>query len=80
MKNAIYKRQYYIDKIKGFYKSDLIKVISGIRRCGKSCFLISFLGKLKNLTGLSFPQNILESIGSAAFIFPFDSLTSNVMI
>lgn len=46
----------------------------------KSCFLISFLGKLKNLTGLSFPQNILESIGSAAFIFPFDSLTSNVMI
>ncbi|MBQ3537773.1 MAG: ATP-binding protein [Clostridia bacterium] len=48
MKNAIYKRQYYIDKIKGFYKSDLIKVISGIRRCGKSCFLLSVIDDLKD--------------------------------
>ncbi len=48
MASSIYKRQYYIDKIKGFYKSDLIKVITGIRRCGKSCFLLSVMEDLKN--------------------------------
>ena len=47
MKTKIYKRQYYIDKIKGFYNSDLIKVISGIRRCGKSCFLLSVMEDLE---------------------------------
>ena len=48
MSTKIYKRQYYIDKIKGFYNSDLIKVISGIRRCGKSCFLLSVMEDLKD--------------------------------
>ena len=43
----IYTRQYYIDKIRGFYHTDLIKVITGIRRCGKSCFLLSVMEDLK---------------------------------
>ena len=43
----IYTRKYYIDKIKGFYHSDLIKVITGIRRCGKSFFLLSVIEELK---------------------------------
>ena len=47
MNKKIYKRQYYIDKIRGFYHSDLIKVITGIRRCGKSCFLMSVMDDLK---------------------------------
>lgn len=47
MSTKIYKRQYYIDKIRGFYESDLIKVISGIRRCGKSCFLLSVMEDLE---------------------------------
>ena len=47
MKTKIYKRDYYINKIKGFYNSDLIKVISGIRRCGKSCFLLSVMEDLE---------------------------------
>lgn len=47
MEKKIYTRQYYIDKIRGFYQSDLIKVISGIRRCGKSCFLLSVIQDLK---------------------------------
>lgn len=34
----IYKRENYLNKIRGFYKDDMIKVISGIRRCGKSFF------------------------------------------
>ena len=44
----IYTRQYYIDKIRGFYHSDLIKVITGIRRCGKSCFILSVMEDLKS--------------------------------
>ena len=45
--NKIYTRRYYIDKIRGFYHSDLIKVITGIRRCGKSCFMLSVIEDLK---------------------------------
>lgn len=33
------KREHYIEKIRGFYDSDLIKIITGIRRCGKSVVL-----------------------------------------
>lgn len=46
--NNIYMRKYYIDKIRGFYNSDLIKVVTGIRRCGKSCFLLSVIEDLKS--------------------------------
>lgn len=37
-------RERYIEKIRPFYESDLIKVITGIRRCGKSVVL----GQVKN--------------------------------
>lgn len=47
MTKKIYGRQYYLEKIRGFYNSDLIKVISGIRRCGKSCFMLSVIEDLK---------------------------------
>lgn len=33
------QRETYIEKIRPFYESDLIKVITGIRRCGKSVVL-----------------------------------------
>lgn len=42
----IYKRENYLTKIRGFYKDDMIKVISGIRRCGKSFFLKSIIQEL----------------------------------
>ena len=32
-------REKYIKKIRPFYESDLIKIITGIRRCGKSIVL-----------------------------------------
>lgn len=48
MANNIYIRSFYMDKIRGFYNSDLIKVISGIRRCGKSCFMRSIMEDLKH--------------------------------
>ena len=46
MKKKLYVREYYMDKIRGFYNSDLIKVITGIRRCGKSCFMESVIEDL----------------------------------
>ena len=33
------KRTKYLDEIRPFYDEDLIKVITGIRRCGKSILL-----------------------------------------
>lgn len=46
MNKNVYLRQYYMDKIEGFIESDLIKVITGIRRCGKSFFLLSVVNEL----------------------------------
>lgn len=47
MFKGIYKREYYFNKIKGFIKDDMIKVITGIRRCGKSSFLKSIANYLE---------------------------------
>lgn len=44
----IYKREEYLKKIRGFYKDDMIKVITGIRRCGKSYLLKSIISELKD--------------------------------
>jgi len=33
------RREHYIEKVRPFYDSDLIKIITGIRRCGKSVIL-----------------------------------------
>ena len=36
----LYKRENYLKKIRGFYDSDdIIKVITGVRRCGKSSLM-----------------------------------------
>lgn len=36
----LYKRENYLKKIRGFYHdTGMIKVISGVRRCGKSCLM-----------------------------------------
>ena len=35
-----FKRESYLEKIRGFYPDDgMIKVITGVRRCGKSCLM-----------------------------------------
>ena len=43
----IYKREDYLSKIRGFYDDTMIKVITGIRRCGKSYLLKSIIEELK---------------------------------
>ena len=37
--NKMVKREKYISEIRGFYDDDLVKIITGIRRCGKSVVL-----------------------------------------
>lgn len=41
-------RQHYLDQIRPFYDSDLIKVITGIRRCGKSVILSQIEEELRS--------------------------------
>ena len=40
-------REIYLSKIRPFYDQDLIKVIMGIRRCGKSVLLLQIIDELK---------------------------------
>lgn len=41
-------REKYLSKIRPFYDVDFIKVITGIRRCGKSIILMQIMDELKN--------------------------------
>ena len=40
-------REKYLSKIRPFYDQDLIKVIMGVRRCGKSVLLLQIIEELK---------------------------------
>lgn len=43
----LYKRENYLKKIRGFYDAtDIIKVITGVRRCGKSSLMLSIVDEL----------------------------------
>ena len=44
----LYKREDYLSKIRGFYDDTMIKVITGIRRCGKSYLLKTVIEELKD--------------------------------
>lgn len=41
------KREHYIKEVREFYNSDLIKIITGIRRCGKSVILGQIMAEVK---------------------------------
>lgn len=41
------KRELYLSRIRGFYDSDLVKILVGIRRCGKSVILNQIIDELK---------------------------------
>ena len=44
------QRDHYIDKVRPFYDSDLIKIITGIRRCGKSVIMEQIISEIKEKT------------------------------
>lgn len=43
-------REHYLKKIRGFYDSDLIKIIVGVRRCGKSIILEQIMKEISKKT------------------------------
>ena len=54
----LYRRENYLSKIRGFYHdTELIKVITGIRRCGKSCLMQTIVEELKEAGAQS--ENII---------------------
>lgn len=63
------RREHYIEQIREFYDSDLIKIITGIRRCGKSVILEQVMNEIKmksdNVIYLNFEdKKILNKIGN----------------
>ena len=54
----LYKRENYLQKIRGFYHdTGIIKVITGIRRCGKSCLMQTIADEIK-ASGIS-PESLI---------------------
>lgn len=44
----LYKRETYLRKIRGFYNdTELVKVITGVRRCGKSCLMETIADEIR---------------------------------
>ena len=41
------KREIYLTRIRGFYDSDLVKILVGIRRCGKSVILKQIMDEIE---------------------------------
>lgn len=45
----LYKRENYLKKIRGFYHdAEMIKVLTGVRRCGKSTLMLTIMEELKS--------------------------------
>lgn len=41
------KREIYLNRIRPFYDSEMVKVITGIRRCGKSTIMLQIIDEIK---------------------------------
>ena len=44
------QRENYLQKVRPFYDSDLIKIITGIRRCGKSVIFNQIIEEVRQKT------------------------------
>ena len=59
------KRENYIESMRGFYQSDLIKIITGVRRCGKSVILEQIMEEIReasdNIIYLDFEDRAVTS-------------------
>ena len=56
----LFKRENYLARIRGFYDAaDIIKVITGVRRCGKSYLLFELYHQYLNTTGVT-DDHIIE--------------------
>lgn len=71
------KREHYLQQIRPFYESDLIKVITGIRRCGKSVIMDQIETELR-LAGKKTLKLNFEDRSLSARIRTVDDLISHV--
>lgn len=60
------ERKYYIDKLKSYREKEVIKVITGVRRCGKSTLLMLFIEYLKSI-GITDDQIIIINLEDIEF-------------
>ena len=63
----VYPREKYLAKIRPFYNSDIIKIITGIRRCGKSFILKAIMNELLS-KGISETQIIYIPLDKRGFM------------
>lgn len=61
------KREIYLKKIRPFYESDLIKVLLGMRRVGKSVILNEIISEIQDNTGVSNEQIIYVNFESLEY-------------
>ncbi len=63
----IYKREKYLRRLRGFFHdTEMIKVITGVRRCGKSCLMTSIADELRE-TGIPDSQILFLDLDSKKF-------------
>lgn len=58
-------REHYIKQVRPFYESDLIKIITGIRRCGKSVIMEQIINEIKEKTDNIIYLNFEDKMVSA---------------
>ena len=73
------KREKYLARIREFYNIDLIKVITGIRRCGKSVILKQIIEELKEM-GIKEEHIIYTNFEDIEYSFIKDYLDLNQYI
>ena len=62
-----YPRENYLNKIRAFYHAtDIIKVVTGVRRCGKSCLMETIASELKK-SGIPADNIIYFDLDSKAY-------------
>lgn len=62
------KRELYLRRIRPFYESDLIKVLTGVRRCGKSVLLKQIIDEIKT-SGIGEEHIIYMNLEDMKFTF-----------
>lgn len=72
------KRELYLNRIRKFYDSEMIKVITGIRRCGKSTIMLQIIEELKekgikedHIIYINFENYKFKSISNADGLYKY---------
>ena len=73
IRTDLYKREKYLEKIRGFYhECEIIKVLTGVRRCGKSSIMNLVIGELLD-AGVSRDNILFFNLDKK----PYDKVVTN---